>query len=86
MGNRTVITTTVGLSTTVSLNSYDHADELTSSISTLSGSQPLTTTYTYDGNGNQIGSVGPTGSITNTYNLRNDLVGVQGPSTSVSYV
>jgi RHS repeat-associated protein len=85
-GNRTVITATVGLSTTITANSYDQADELTGSVSSIGGSQPLTTTYTYDGNGNQIGSVGPTGTITDTYNLRNDLVGVQGPATNVSYV
>ncbi len=52
----------------------------------LNGTTPVTTTYSYDADGNQTGSVGPTGTITNTCGLRNELVGMQGPATSVSYV
>ena len=46
----------------------------------------LPTTYSYDANGNQTGSVGPTGTITNTYDLRNELVQVTGPSTNETFV
>jgi hypothetical protein len=46
-------------------------DELTSSMSKLGSSAQLTTTYTYDGNGTQLGSSGRAGLITNTDNLQN---------------
>ena len=46
----------------------------------------LPTTYSYDANGNQTGSVGPTGTITNTYDLRNELVQITGPSTNETFV
>jgi YD repeat-containing protein len=62
-GNRTTLTTTDavnGLQTTQS--SYDAADELLTSTSSLSG----TTSYIYDGNGNQTGSDGPLGTVVNT--------------------
>jgi YD repeat-containing protein len=85
-GNRTVITNTVGLSTTVTTNGYDPADELTESSAVLGGGSPVLSTYRYDGDGNQTGSMGPSGTITNTYDLRGDLTGVQGLATSVSYV
>jgi YD repeat-containing protein len=84
-GNRTVITNTVTL-TTVTSNLYDHADQLLSSSASANGGGPALTTYAYDGNGNQTGSTGPTGLITNTYNLQNALVQVAGPQTSVRYV
>jgi len=81
-GNRIVITSTTPLSgTSVLTNSYDLADELTQSQGTAG-----TTTYRYDGNGNQLGSLGPTGTVTNTYNDLGQLTQVQGPTTNVSYV
>jgi RHS repeat-associated protein len=81
-GNRTVITSTTTLSgTSVLTNTYDLADELTGTASTQGN-----TTYRYDGNGNQLGSVGPAGSITNTYNDLEQLTNVVGPGTDVSYV
>jgi hypothetical protein len=43
------------------------------------------TTCSCELRGDQTLGVGPTGTISNTYNPRNDLVGVQGPSTSLSY-
>jgi hypothetical protein len=62
---------TGGVAGTVQVsNTYDLADELTSSVNKLGSSQPLTTTYTYDGNGTQLGSSGRAGLITNTYNLQ----------------
>ena len=77
-GNRTVITSTTVLSgTSVTTNQYDAADELTGASTGGQGA----TSYSYDGNGNQLGSVGPTGTITNTYNLQNQLVHVTGPTT-----
>jgi len=62
-------------------NTYDLADQLTGSSGTQGN-----TTYTYDGNGQQLGSLGPTGAISNTYNDLGQLVQVVGPSTNVSYV
>jgi YD repeat-containing protein len=86
-GNRLAITTTGGVSGTVVVtNTYDLADELTSNVSTVGSSAPLTTTCTYDNNGNQLGSSGPAGLITNTYNLQNELVQVQGPSSNLTPV
>jgi len=94
VGNRTVITSTVTLSgtssisTTVTTNQYDAADELAGSTAQTVGVQgpPQPTTYSYDANGNQLGSTGPSGAITNTYDLRNELVGVVDPGTNVTYV
>ena len=81
-GNRTVITSSTPLSgTSVLTNTYDLADELTGSAGTQGN-----TTYTYDGNGNQIGSIGPTGAVSNAYNDLGQLTQVQGPTTNVSYV
>ena len=88
VGNRTVITSTVTLSgtssisTTVTTNQYDAADELAGSTAQTVGVQgpPQPTTYSYDANGNQLGSTGPSGAITNTYDLRNELVGWSTPA------
>jgi hypothetical protein len=38
--------------TTLVPNTYNLADELTNSVSTVGSSAPLTRTYRYDGNGN----------------------------------
>jgi hypothetical protein len=40
----------------------------------------------YDQADEMTGSVGPTGVITDIFNLRNGLIDVQGPATNVSYV
>ncbi len=81
-GNRTVITSSTPLSgTSVLTNTFNLADELTGSASPQG-----TTTYIYDGNGNQLGSLGPTGTISNTYNDLGQLTTVTGPTTNVSYV
>ncbi len=91
-GNRTVITSTVtltttdALSTTVTSNSYDAADELTSASTASDAGPGEPTTYSYDTAGNQTGSVGPTGTITNTYDLRNELVAIIGPTTNLTFV
>ena len=81
-GNRLLVTSTDPLSgTAVTANGYDAADELLTSTTGLSA-----TTYSYDGNGNQTGSVGPSGSTTNAFNDLNQLTQVSGPSTDASYV
>ncbi|HUY56149.1 MAG TPA: SBBP repeat-containing protein [Candidatus Nanopelagicaceae bacterium] len=81
-GNRTIITSSSPLSgTSILTNTYDLADELTGSSGTQGN-----TTYRYDGNGQQLGSLGPTGALTNTYNDLGQLTQVQGPTTNVSYV
>ncbi len=81
-GNRTVITGTTTLSgTSVLTNTYDLADELTGTAS-VGGS----TTFSYDGDGNQTASYGITGIVTNTYNDLDQLISVVGPGTNVSYV
>jgi YD repeat-containing protein len=67
-------------------NTYDLADELTTSLNKVGSSQPLTTTYTYDGNGNQVIASGPTSATVNTYNQQNQLVQVQGPNTDLQLV
>ncbi len=67
-------------------NTYDLADELTASANKLGSSQPLTTTYTYDGNGNQVIASGPSSATVSTYNLQNQLVQVQGPTTDLQLV
>ena len=81
-----MITSTVGLTTTVTSNTLDAADQLTGSSARVNGGSPAVTTYGYDSDGNQLGSAGPTGVVTNTYNLQNQLVHVSGPTTTVSYV
>jgi len=81
-GNRLYVTTTTALSgTQVISNSYDAADQLWRSVGP-SG----TTTYSYDGNGNQVGSSGPAGLVTDTFNALNQLTHVSGPSTNLSVV
>ena len=82
------ITGTTTLSTTVTTNTYDAADELLSSTSQPLGfiGPALPTTYAYDANGNQLGSVGPSGAITSTYDLQNQLIQVVGPNTNITYV
>ncbi len=60
-GNRLVVTGTSPLSgTSVTQNQYDAADQLTTSATGATG----TTSYSYDGAGNQTGSVGPSGTVT----------------------
>ncbi len=86
-GNRLTISDTGGVSGTVLVtNTYDLADELTTSLNKVGSSQPLTTTYTYDGNGNQIIASGPTSATVSTYNLQNQLIQVQGPTTDLQLV
>jgi hypothetical protein len=68
------------------INTYDRADELTTSTSSISGTQPLTTIYTYAGNGNQILASGPTSATVSTYSHQNELVQVVGPSTDLQLV
>jgi RHS repeat-associated protein len=55
---------------------------LTTSANSASG----TTSYSYDGAGNQTGSAGPAGVTTNTYNDLGQLTHVTGPNTSAGYV
>ncbi|MGH2343752.1 MAG: hypothetical protein ACRDG4_00895, partial [Chloroflexota bacterium] len=77
-----MITGTTTLSgTSVLTNTYDLADELTGTAS--SGGS---TTYSYDGDDNQLGSVGPAGTVTNTYNDLGQLTNVFGPGTNAGYV
>ncbi len=86
-GNRLTISDTGGVSGTVLVtNTYDLADELTTSLNKVGSSQPLTTTYTYDANGNQIIASGPSFATVNTYNLQNQLIQVQGPTTDLQLV
>jgi len=82
-GNRLLVTSTDPLSgTSVTTNGYDAADELLTRTTGLSA-----TVYSYDGAGNQTGSVGPSGATTtNTFNDLNQLVAVTGSGTNVSYV
>ena len=83
-GNRTMITATTALSgTAVTTNSYDAADQL-STAATAGGAQPGTTTYGYDGNGNQTGSSGPAGTVANTFNDLNQLTHITGPGTNLT--
>ena len=85
-GNRTTITSSTVLSGTVTTtNQYDAADELTTSA-TSGGPSSGATTYSYDGAGNQTGSSGPAGTVTNTFNAQNQLIQVTGPQTNSSYV
>jgi RHS repeat-associated protein len=67
-------------------NTYDLADEPITSTTTIGSSQPLTTTYTYDANGNQIIASGPSFATVSTYNEQNQLVQVQGPNTDLQLV
>ena len=83
-GNRTAITATTPLSgTVVTTNSYDAADQL-STAATTGGPQPGTTSYGYDGNGNQTGSSGPAGTTSNTFNDLNQLTHITGPGTNLT--
>ena len=83
-GNRTAITATTPLSGTVATtNTYDAADQL-STAATAGGAQPGTTTYAYDGNGNQTGSSGPAGTVANTFNDLNQLTRIVGPGTNLT--
>jgi len=85
LGDRTTITSTTALSgTAVTTNSFDAAAQLTTSA--VTGGQPGTTTYGYDGNGNQTGSAGPAGTVTNTFNQQGQLTRVSGPATSETFV
>ncbi len=77
---------TDALSTTVTTNAYDAADELTSASRASDVGPGEPTTYTYDVAGNQVGSTGQTGTITNTYDLRNELVAIIGPTTNLTFV
>jgi hypothetical protein len=81
-------TTTVGLTTTITISTYDAADQLTASSTSPADlvGPVLPTTCAYDQNGNQLSAVSATGTITNTYNLQDQLVHVSGPATNVSYV
>ncbi len=82
-GNRLVVTGTSPLSgTAVTTNQYDAADQLVTSATGASG----VTTYSYDGNGNQTGSMGPSGVLTTTYNDLNQLTQVSGPTGTAHYV
>ncbi len=86
-GNWLTISSTGGvLGITLVTNTYDPADDLTTSASSISGRQPLTTTYTYDGNGNQIIASGPSYATVSTYNQQNQLIQVQGPTTDLQLV
>ncbi len=82
--DRLSLSSTGGVSGTVLVTStYDLADEPITSTTTISSIQPLTTTYTYDGNGNQVIASGPSSATVNTYNQRNQRVracGVSGPA------
>ena len=82
------VTGTTTFSTTATTNTYDGADELTASSAGPAGFTGLIlpTTYSYDANGNQTGSMGPAGTITDTYDLRNEPMQVTGPSTNESFV
>jgi len=81
-GNRLALTGTSPLSgTSVTQNQYDAADQLTTSA----GAQGATS-YSYDGAGNQTGSVGPSGTITNTFNDLNQLTQVTAPNATARYV
>jgi len=82
-GNRLVVTSTSALSgTAVTTNCYDAAAQLTTSSNSAQG----TTSYSYDGAGNQTGSAGPQGTTTNTYNDLGQLTHVAGPTTNVGYI
>jgi len=84
-GNRLVVTGTSPLSgTSVTQNQYDAADQLTTSAGAQGASG--VTTYSYDGNGNQTGSVGPSGVVTNTFNDRHQLTQVTAPNATARYV
>ena len=48
------------------------------------GPQPGTTSYAYDGNGNQTGSSGPAGTTSNTFNDLNQLTRIVGPGTNLT--
>jgi RHS repeat-associated protein len=67
-------------------NTYDLADELTSSLNKVGSNPAQTTSYSYDGNGNQVLASGPGGVTTNTYNQQNELVQVVGPTNDLSLV
>ena len=83
-GNRTAITATTPLSgTAVTTNSYDAADQLSTAAAT-GGPQPGSTTYAYDGNGNQTDSSGPAGTTSNTFNDLNQLTRIVGPGTNLT--
>ena len=83
-GNRTAITATTPLSGTVATtDTYDAADQLGTSAVT-GGPQPGTTSYGYDGNGNQTGSSGPAGTVANTFNDLNQLTHISGPGTNLT--
>jgi YD repeat-containing protein len=81
------IGSTGGVSGTVLVtNTYDLADELTTSLNKVGSNPAQTTTYTYDGNGNQIIASGPTSAAVSTYNQQNQLIQVQGPNTDLQLV
>jgi len=81
-GNRLLVTSTDPLSgTSVTANGYDAADEVLTRTTGLSA-----TAYSYDGAGNQTGSVGPSGVTSATFNDLNQLTQVSGPRTDASYV
>ncbi len=57
-----------------------------SSTGRVSGTVLVTTTYTYDGNGNQILASGPSSATVSTYDDQKQLVQVQGPNTDLQLV
>ena len=86
LGDRTIITSTTVLSgTAVTTNTFDAAAQLTSS-GVAGGAQPGTTTYSYDGSGNQTGSSGPSGVTTNSFDQQGRLTHVVGPGTDLGLV
>jgi RHS repeat-associated protein len=53
---------------------YDTAGRLTQVVKTIQGQAPLTTTYTYDPNGNRLTMTDPTGTTTGTYDAQDRLL------------
>ena len=79
------------ITTTTALRHHRHhqplrpADQL-SPAAPAPGHRSGTTSYSYDGNGNQTGSGGPAGAITNSYNELNQLTHISGPGTNLTLV